>query len=144
MKKILFCLSVMSLAFPVAAQDLPSSTADATIYVYRLRDGYAAILKPSVFCDSKQIVRMRNGRFTSIHLAPGSHTITSTFPGNGVAIDTKPGETYYIRLSMSPATFMHASRGQVTQVVEGQGKFEVSQLKPVEAEDLKVEEVAQP
>jgi hypothetical protein len=138
---VILAFSLSAFAF---AQDpkptMPSGT--ATIYFYRLRLAYGAILKPSVFCDKKQIARMRNGRYVSVALPVGEHTITSNLPGNGAVIDFKAGETYYVRLGISPATMWKNGRGEVMEVTAGQGKFEVSQLKPAEAEDLKEVETA--
>jgi Protein of unknown function (DUF2846) len=113
----------------------------ATVYFYRLRDNYGALLKPSVFCDKAQVARMRNGRFVSTTFPAGPHTITSTFTGNGMVLDLKPGETYYVRLEMVHATLIHNARGEVTAVMPEQGKFEVSQLKPAEPDDLKIEDL---
>jgi hypothetical protein len=122
------------------AQTSTPDAGKATVYFYRLRDGYGALRKPSIFCDKVQVVRMRNGRFVATTFPAGEHTITSTFPGNGLALDLKPGQTYYIRLEMTPATMMHGGRGSVTAMMPGQGKFEVSQLQLAEPEDLKIEE----
>jgi hypothetical protein len=119
---------------PVAAA-VPAATAN--VYFYRLRAAYGSVLRPSIFCDGVQVVRMRNGRFTSASFPIGTHNITSNFPGNGMALDMKAGETYYVRLAVMPASLFHGGKGAVTPVDPSQGKFEVAQLKPVEPEDLK-------
>lgn len=122
------------------AQDVSASDPTvATVYFYRLRDSFGAMLKPSVFCDGAQVARMRNGRFITLHFPPGSHTITSTFPGSGAILDLKAGESYYIKLDMTKPTILHAARGEVKPVPAEQGKFEVAQLKPAEPEDAKNE-----
>jgi hypothetical protein len=72
-----------------------------------------------------------------------THTITSTFAGNGTVVDMKAGEAYYVRLGMTRPALFHGARGEVTQVEPGQGKFEVAQLKPAEPEDTKAEEPAE-
>jgi hypothetical protein len=109
------------------------------VYFYRLRDGYAALLKPSVYCDYNQVARMRNGRFVVYKVEPGEHTFTSTFTGSGLSTTLKAGDVYYIRLNMTKPTFIHAARGQLTAIMPDQGKFEVSQLKPAEPEDMQDE-----
>jgi hypothetical protein len=122
---------------PVRAQEPASPPNSATIYFYRLRDAYGAVLRPSVYCDKVQIARMRNGRFLALPVPPGKHMVTSTFAGNGLEIEVKPGESYYFRVEMTRATMFKNARGEVTMVAPEQGKFEVQQLKPAEAEDLK-------
>lgn len=123
-------------AASLVAQDT-TNPSNATVYFYRLREFYGAALKPSIYCDKVQVLRMRNGRYASITVTPGEHTITSNFPGSGVVLDAKAGETYYIQLEMSKPGMIHGGRGQVIEVEPGQGKFEVSQLKPAEPSDLK-------
>lgn len=136
MFKLRFLPLLACMAVPLHAQDAPSATPPtATVYFYRLREAYAALLKPSVFVDGKQVMRMRNGRFAEMSFPVGHHTVTSNFPGSGLEIDMKPGETYYVRLGMTRPAMFHTSKGEITQVMEGQGKFEVSQLKQAEPED---------
>jgi Protein of unknown function (DUF2846) len=137
----LVALSALSLpaqtpspAFPPEAL-APDNT--ATVYFYRLRNAYAAVLKPSVYCDNNQVARMRNGRFVVYKVAAGEHTFTSTFAGSGVETTLKPGDVYYIRIDMSRPSLIHNARGQLTVVMPDQGKFEVSQLEPAEIEDMK-------
>lgn len=141
MRKLSFLALAFALFCPIAhTQHAAATPATATIVFYRLREAYGALLKPSIFCDQKQVARMRNGRFFSITVPVGSHTITSTLPGSGSIIDAKPGEIYYIRLEISKPAMFHGGRGAVTQVEPGQGKFESAQLKPAEPEDSKPEE----
>ena len=127
---------IPSIVTPARAQN---AAKPPTVYFYRLRESYGAFLKPSVFADKAQVARMRNGRFLLTTLEPGSHTITSTFTGNGLIVEMKPGETYYFRVELTRPTMLHNARGEVTLVTPEQGKFEVAQLKPAEAEDLKVD-----
>src|SRR6185437_11048709 len=73
----------------VSAQQAPaasSATGDATVYIYRFRDAYAMLLKPSVYCDGRQLLRMRNGRYGKFTIPAGTHIITSTYEGNGVSM----------------------------------------------------------
>ena len=137
---VLFALATTFASGPLMSQE-PAKTSPetSTVFFYRLREAYAALLKPSVFADGKQLGRMRNGRYFSVTLPAGSHTITSTLPGSGSVIDMKPGAVYYVRLEMSRPAMFHNSRGQVTEVPEGQGKFEVSKLQSAEPEDSKPE-----
>ena len=110
-------LILMLLSANVFAQDPVPTTENkpgvATIYVYRFRDAYAMVLKPSVFCDGKQLLRVRNGRYAKFEVPAGSHNVTSTYEGNGVNLDFKSGETYYFKVEMSKPAMFPNSRGQV-------------------------------
>jgi hypothetical protein len=117
------------------AASTPSAT--STVYFYRLREGYGALLKPSVFSDGAQLGRMRNGRFFSVQIPAGTHNITSMLPGNGARVEMKAGATYYFKLDISRPGLMHGGRGEVTEVTQDQGAFAISQLKPAEPKDTR-------
>lgn len=131
----------MLLATPGLAQtpaaSAPLHNSDSTVYFYRFRESWAVLVTPSVYSDGRELGKMRNGRFLKLSLEAGPHNITSTFPGSGVAIDMKPGHDYYFRVVMSAPAMFHGSRGQITNVTEDQGRFEVQQLKPAEVADVK-------
>jgi hypothetical protein len=114
-----------------------ASAVTATIYVYRLKEFYGEALKPSVYLDKVDIGRMRNGRYMRKLVAPGSHTVTSTFKGSGAVVDMKPGEVHYFRVRLSNDSEWHGAHGQLVEVLPDEGKFEVAQLKPSEDKDLK-------
>jgi hypothetical protein len=140
MRKLILFLVVLFTASCAPAQDPPATPTTAKIYFYRLREFYAAEMKPSIFCDRVQMLRMRNGRFASVNLPPGEHTITSTLPGNGLILDLKAGETYYVRLAMTQPGLIHASRGEISQVQDAEGKYAISRLMIAEPEDVKLEQ----
>jgi hypothetical protein len=138
MQKLFVGLLLLLWVCPVSTQTPHPDS--ATVYFYRLREFYAEALKPSVFSDKNQLARMRNGRCLKVTLSAGEHTITSTLPGSGLVIDLKAGETYYVKVAMAHASMFHNARGEITEVAPEQGKYEVSQLKAAEPEDLKVEQ----
>ena len=119
-----------------AAQSSASDGSHATIVVYRASSMIGGLYKPSVFDENGEILRMRNGRFVTLTVKPGSHTITSTLAGNKVTIDAKAGETYYVCFTLATYSQYGTFKGQVTQVEAGQAKAEVAKLKPVDAGDM--------
>ena len=79
---------------------------------------------------------MRNGRFVSLPIKPGPHTFTSTMDNNKVTLDAKPGETYYICLTLATYSQYGTFKGQVAQVESGRAKSEVAKLKAADPADL--------
>ncbi len=126
-----------SLAAQFAAAKGPAAAGpQATIIVYRASSIVGGLYKPSVFDENGEILRMRNGRFVTLTVKPGSHTITSTLAGNKVTIDAKAGETYYVCFTLATYSQYGTFKGQVTQVEAGQAKSEVAKLKPLDAGDM--------
>jgi hypothetical protein len=105
----------------------------ATIYFYRPKrfEGYA--LKPSVFVDDTKAGNMHNGNSLKVSVTPGSHRVYSTDKSTGLDLDAKPGETYYIRIDIQ--TGFWKGHGGVTLVDPQQGKYEVAQIGPKEANE---------
>jgi Protein of unknown function (DUF2846) len=104
----------------------PADNAKATVYVYRLKLFYAKLLKPSVYCDSKDLGRIENGRFMKLEIDPGKHYFRSNDKESGFEADLKPGQQYYIRIDMVP-TAMHG-HGRVLLVAPEQGTEEITKV----------------
>lgn len=57
----------------------PSKNANESTIIF-FREGHFAgsALKPSVFLDGKELDRLANGRWFSVHAAPGKHELQSS------------------------------------------------------------------
>jgi hypothetical protein len=132
---ILFVL-LLTTAFGQTPTDAADST-KATVYIYRAKNGFGGPYKPSIFDNKREILRMRNGYFYAMTINPGAHIITSTMPGNGVSLEVKAGQIYYVSVEMAVPSAFSSYKGKVTLAAPEQGKFEVSQLKAVDPGDLK-------
>jgi len=110
------------------AQDSPSAPpVKATVYLYRLKMFYASMRKPSVFCDSKEVGRIENGRYFKLELEPGKHFFRANDGGkSGFEADLKPGQQYYVRVDMGPSGFKQHAR--VTFVAPEQGTEEIKMV----------------
>src|SRR6266404_6850420 len=51
---------------------------DSTIVFFREGHFAGSALKPSIFLDGKELDRMANGRWFSVHTAPGKHDLQSS------------------------------------------------------------------
>jgi Protein of unknown function (DUF2846) len=133
--KRLTTLLLIIVGFPFAVPAQQPQT--ATVYFYRLQETFGAMMNPAVYCDGAEIATIRNGRFFVATFPAGKHAITSTFRESGVALDLQPGQTYYLRFEMEKQGFAGHKRAEVTEVQQGQGTYEVAQLKPAEPKDVK-------
>jgi len=125
--------------FAATLTAVAQSPTKATVYLYRLSGYEAGHVGADVFCDKTPILKLRNGRVVAIQLDPGTHVITSTFHGNGVILDAKAGDTYFVRVDLKLAGISGSVKFTATEMLPDQGKFETKQLKPVEQKDLKTD-----
>jgi Protein of unknown function (DUF2846) len=127
------------------AQDAPvaAKPEKATIFFYRVRDD-DSLLKPNVFLGRKKIADMRNGRFFSVYVNAGPHSIASDTDDNEVVLDAKPGGKYYVKVTMGQATFPRKPYGKVALVDSDLAKFEMSHLKLSDGDDLEPDAPIQP
>lgn len=122
------------------AASAPASDAKATLYIYRPRRYAGAALKPSVYADDTELVRLENGRFFVARLNPGAHTIRSNDKATGVELEMKGGAEYYVRIDIEAGAWK--GHGKLTLVLPEQGQYEVKQEKPSNDSDIKNRELA--
>jgi hypothetical protein len=58
-------------------------------------------VKPSIYCDERDVARVQNGRSVVLALTPGKHTFRSNDSQSQINVDLKAGEAYYIRLDIA-------------------------------------------
>src|SRR4051794_24926112 len=103
-------------ALAIAPGQENKSDKPAIVYFYRYHLAYAAMKQPSVYCDEKEVGRMTNGRFFAVEMEPGKHLFRSTEKQNGIEINLKSGNTYFVRVSMGTYGIVHPSRGMVSVI----------------------------
>jgi hypothetical protein len=69
------------------------------VVVYRISSMVGVLIKPSVYCDDQEVALMYSGRFFSVALSPGKHSITLGPGSKSVSLDAKPGGAYYVRIA---------------------------------------------
>ena len=125
-----FCLALL-LCVVGGAQEVETS---ATVHFYRYKqfEGYA--LKPSIYCDGVELVRMQNGRFFTMQLPAGEHTCNANDKQAGATIKFEPGKDYYFRVNLQ--TGMWKGHFRLDYVMPEQGKYDVTNLKPVDKDKI--------
>lgn len=103
---------------------------DSTIVFFREHHYAGSALKPSVFVDDKEVDRLANGRWFSVHAEPGKHQIHSSAKNEpATVIETKPGETTYVQMVVVTGNWRGA--GRLLQVDPGDAQKVVANLKPL-------------
>jgi hypothetical protein len=132
---LLFSIAVL-LYLPALSQDQKATPAQpspkeqqATIHIYRYKKYIASALKPSVYCDGKQVGRLSNGSVLTVHIAAGRHIFTSNDKNSGVDLDLNAGDEIYIRMDMT--NDLWKAHGALTMMLPEQGRHDVHGLMPM-------------
>jgi hypothetical protein len=88
-------LALVSLAssMAIAAQDAKSSDTPSLVYVYRYKQVYGMAIRPSIYCDDKEIARLQNGRYLALALKPGKHGFRSNDKQSVIDLDMKADQS---------------------------------------------------
>ena len=113
----------------------PAAGSVAKVHVYRYKAFQGKGLRPSIYVDNQDAVRLQSGRGVVLALPPGSHSFRSNDKQSQIEIDLKAGQTYYIRLDIATGVFK--GHGRLTLVQPEQGVGEYRQLKPVDKDMIK-------
>jgi hypothetical protein len=145
MRHVSVIATLVLLFIPAAmtAQEPPPPSGDqARVNVYRYKQYAGKGLRPSIYCDEKDVARVQSGRYVVLALGPGKHTFRSNDQQSQIEVDLKPGEEYYIRIDI--AAGMWKGHGRLTLVLPEQGTGELKQMKPVDAGMIKDKELLAP
>lgn len=119
----------------VATANKPDTTKEensnaCTIVIFREGHVNGAALKPSIYLDGKELDRLANGRWLSVHTSPGKHDIQSSAKNEpATVIDVKEGETIYVQMVIVNGTWRGA--GRLMQVDGADAKKAIAGLKPL-------------
>ncbi len=141
-RRFIACLLIFGVTtlLPAHAQKRvapPAASDTGTIVVFRASSVVGRLFKPPVLDNSKELAIVRDGRIVTLPLTPGEHVISASVAGKETKLDVKPGETYYLRMTLVTAGQFSMFKGQLTLVNEEQAKNEMAKLKPADAADLK-------
>ena len=83
--------------------------------------------KPRIFLDGKEVARLATGRYASLEVKAGEHTLRTD--DNEIALLTHPGAEIYLRLQ---ARGIFRAKGRLDMVDEGIGEDALFALKPAD------------
>lgn len=116
---------------PNAAQPNADKTKqDSTIIFFREHHMTGSGLKPSIYLDGKEVDRLANGRWFSVHTEPGKHQLQSSAKNEpATVVDTGAGQTTYVQMVILTGTWRGG--GRLLQVDPGEAQKAVAKLKPL-------------
>jgi hypothetical protein len=107
----------------------------ARLYVYRYNQYVGKAIRPSIYCDGREVARIQSGRFVELIFKPGTHEFWSSDDQARIHFDMKPGQTYYVRVEI--ATGLFKGHGRLVMTQPEQGEPELKKLKPVDKDMVK-------
>lgn len=118
---------------PAPATEAPQETVaanDSTITFFRESHYVGSALKPSIYLDGKELDRLENGRWFSVHAAPGKHELQSSAKNQpATVIETKAGETTYVQMVIVSGNWRGG--GRLMEVDSDGAQKILAKLKPL-------------
>lgn len=115
---------------PAEAQQDADVGKDSTITFFRESHYVGSALKPSIYLDGKELDRLENGRWFSVHAAPGKHELQSSAKNQpATVIETKAGETTYVQMVIVSGNWRGG--GRLMEVDSDGAQKIIAKLKPL-------------
>ena len=103
---------------------------DSTIVFFREHHFSGSALKPSIFLDGKEMDRLTNGHWFSVHAQPGKHELQSSAKNEpATVIETAPGGTTYVQMVILMGNWRGG--GRLLQVDAEEAQKVIAKLKPL-------------
>jgi len=103
---------------------------DSTIVFFREGRFTGSALKPSIFVDGKELDRLANGRWFSVHAEAGKHQLQSSAKNEpATVIETVAGGTTYVQMVILTGNWRGG--GRLLQVDAGDAQKVIAKLKPL-------------
>jgi len=113
-----------------SAQSDLDKAKDSTIVFFREGHFTGSALKPSIYLDGKEMDRLANGRWFSVHAEPGKHQLQSSAKNEpATVIETVAGQTTYVQMVILTGTWRGG--GRLLQVDAGEAQKVIAKLKPL-------------
>jgi hypothetical protein len=115
---------------PDATQPDADKGKDSTIVFFREGRFTGSALKPSIYVDGKEVDRLANGKWFSVHAEPGKHQLQSSAKNEpATVIETTAGQTTYVQMVILTGTWR--GNGRLLQVDSGEAQKMIAKLKPL-------------
>ena len=103
---------------------------DSTIVFFREHHFTGSALKPSIYLDGKEMDRLTNGHWFSVHAEPGKHQLQSSAKNEpATVIETVAGQTTYVQMVILTGNWRGG--GRLLQVDPGEAQRIIAKLKPL-------------
>jgi hypothetical protein len=114
MNKRMFLLLILSCLLSTKAltqSDQPIQNAKAKLIFFREGHFGGSALKPSIYVDGKEVNRLPNGRWFSVTVEPGRHSLESSAKNEpATVVEVAPNETAYVQMIIAMGTWRGGGR----------------------------------
>jgi hypothetical protein len=115
---------------PSSAPSDVGKAKDSTIVFFRESHFTGSALKPSIYLDGKEMDRLANGRWFSVHAEPGKHQLQSSAKNEpATVVETVAGQTTYVQMVILTGNWRGG--GRLLQVDAGDAQKVIAKLKPL-------------
>lgn len=129
---ILFLIALFAGPTSLKAQD---ASLTAKFYFYRYSMLQGAALRPTVYCNGREVIRMQSGRVFEINVPPGEHSCYLGDKKSGAVVKAEAGKDYYFRVFIQPGALKGYFR--LDMMMPEQGRFDIQKLKPTKQSDTR-------
>jgi hypothetical protein len=127
----LYCL-LSAVSFAQYGQ--PAQDAKGTLIFFREGHFAGSALKPSIYVDGKEVNRLPNGRWFSVTVEPGKHSLQSSAKNEpATVISVAPNETSYVEMIIAIGTWRGG--GRLITVDSAEADAKVRKLKQLTEKD---------
>lgn len=123
--------AILFLAATATQLSLAQDT-QAHILIYRARHFEGSALKPVVRLDGQPILKLVNGRFIALDVAPGEHVLTSDQEIPSLRVTLSPGEIIYVQGVIRSFRQFSNGRLELFKATPSDATEEIRHLKPVD------------
>jgi len=127
------CLVVLILLVcSIGTAALAQTEDKASATFYRPKRFMWSGLTPSIYVDGKQVLRLDNGRYYTLRLPAGKHTLDSSMKKHApLEVELKAGESAYFEMVLLGG--MWRGGGRLIPTPESNAKEAIAKLKPLDA-----------
>lgn len=121
-----------------------STETKAVIYVYSFNVSALGTVRKTVYLDGKPLADVTPGRYFVAVIDPGEHELRWKEKNRGgILKEFMAGQVYYLRAGWNEGGMMIKTAG-LDLVAPENGSFDIKQLRPVEAKNIKDKDRAMP
>jgi hypothetical protein len=120
-----------------------TSSNTASVTFYRPKRFTGSGLTPSVYVDGKEVLRLDNGRYYTIQLPVGKHTIESSMKKHApLEVELKAGESAFFEMVILTGNWRGG--GRLVPVSADEAQEAMKKLKPLDAKWVMKNDQAEP
>lgn len=127
------CLGLLSMAFRSDSPTFRKPADEATVYIYRGGQFFAAAINYSIYANGEKICKLSNNKYIEYSAKPGKLSLTALRGGvevfkreTGIDLDVEAGKKYYVKGEVKSSIMR--TRLELSEVTENTAKRDMNGL----------------